>query len=495
MSSSFFVGNNDYCETTRSTSNMLERFQQDRHSVISLLKNDPDRLVSILWSVNSPVSKDDDCLFAMGKSLAVSIDDILSKTYNTSDSLTNFYICPQCKNMKRIIDFPRIKANDPFMLECGEKAGSYLTYNQNEIRQLYIVKENQPLSVTKALAHPGILELAKCSSASCPVPTNNQGRDFLNKISKMNYIGSDPFTNNMLINWYINDEIKFHFSNKFPNITTSLISFICNNEGYYLSDYNDIGIISSFQDYPEFLDNFEGKPSPTAKADDKSSISKSIVLGIIVQLFSVLHFLRKYDFSHGNPATTSLKFKKEVVSYISDGVHVTCPVALKLEDFRTSGCTVTSNNIRLYSKSIIADEVLKKKTIIPIVETNNYEGGNVTVYRLKDPIKYVKSKYLFLYMKHLGLPVYASSFDAYSFMIVLMCERAFYTSVMSDSKLKTFWKNMWISKEDFNIISERITNYHEKTTPIESLDVFKILTDINLRCDMIDFGWEKIRTF
>lgn len=487
MSSTFFQKDKDYCENTRSIDLMLDQFEKDRKSILKLLKENPKKLVEILWSNNSPVCKDDDCLFQMGKSMSLSIDDILEKKSSLCDSMFNYYICPQCKNMRRIIDFSKTGPDTSFILECGEKAGSSLYYNRVNISQLYLVLEKEPKSVKKAYLHPGIIELAKCSSAVCPLPTNKNGLDLLDKYSKMSYLGSDPFTNNILINWYLQEQISI------PNISENYISWVCNMKGYNLFGFPDIGLITSFQDFPSLLTN-TGKPSPTAKADDKTPISREVVLGIVVQLFAILHNLRKYDFSHGNPNTQALKFKNEPVSYITDGVHVTCPVNLILEDFQTSGCTVIENNIRLYSKSVVADEELKKRSYDPIIDNISVKN-NLTVYRLKDPTKYVKSSLLFMYMKHLGLPVYSASFDAYAFMSVLMSERSFYFTMMSDKILSKFWRNMWGSDEDYQKVEERIQNHHENIKPVTSSDVLKILSGVDLRCDMIDFGWNTIKTF
>ncbi len=409
MSGSFFIGDQDYSETTRNVDLMLEQFSKDRSKITNLLKTNPDTLVSTLWNYNSPISKDDDCLFQIGKSLSLSIADILEKKSDISDSMINYYVCPQCKNMKRLIDFKKTKEGEPFILECGEKAGSSLYYEEKDI-SLYLIKEKEPKSVKKAYQNPFLTDLAKCSSATCALPSNNSGLSMLNKYSQMEYLGSDKFTNNILINWYLNEQ------NNIPHIIEMFISFVCNNEGYNIYEYLDIGNINSFQEFPEFLET-TGKPSPTAKADDKTPISRDVVSSIIVQLFACLHSLRKFDFSHGNSSTDTLKFKNEPVSYIYEGVHVSSPVTLKLLDFSTSGCSVIreKEGLRLYSKSVVADEELKKKSYEPIINTVvlNKNEGNVTVYRLKHPSKSVKSTILFMYMKHLGLPIYSASFDAY----------------------------------------------------------------------------------
>jgi hypothetical protein len=494
MSASFFQGEKDYCESTRNTDLMLETFKKDRKTLLQLLKENPKKLTEVLWSSNSPICKDENCLFQMGKDLKLSMEDILGRELRKQticDSMSNLYICPQCKNMRRLIDFSKIKAGEPFLLECGEKAGTSLVYTNKSIGNTYLKYEKEPLAISKAYAHPQFLKLIQCSSASCSLPSAKDGAYELKKYAEMSYLSSDPFTNNMLINWYLQDEITF------PNIFTNFISWICNSTGYNLYEYLDISNINSFQEFPSFLTN-TGKPSPTAKADDKSPISLEIVRGIVVQLFAILHTLRKYDFSHGNPSTSALKFKKESVSYITHGVHVTCPITLKLTDFENAGCTILDNKVRLYSTSLIAEEQLKQKNFEFSIDTVELEGDTqqkVTIYRLKDPSKYFKSSVMFMYMKHLGLPVYAASFDAYAFMIVLLCERSFYSTLVADKTLSTFWRNMWVTNEDYTKIMDRISEYHEKTSMVTTNDVLKILADVNLRCDMIDFGWNLIRSF
>ncbi len=207
-------------------------------------------------------------------------------------------------------------------------------------------------------------------------------------------------------------------------------------------------------------------------------------------MFSILHYLRDYDFSHGNPNTKNIKFTKEVVSYIYDGVHISSPVTLKLLDFSTSSCTI-EKNLRLYSKNVVADEQLKNKTFTPILDTVNDE---VMVYKLKDPKKYPKAIVLYNYMKHLGLPIYSSSFDAYAFMIVLMSDKSFYVTFQKYDKLKNFWKNMWVNKEDFKKINERLENIHDEKISISYEDVLTLLNGLSLRCDMIENGWNLIKT-
>jgi hypothetical protein len=486
MSNAFFKGDEDYTEQTRCIDLMLEQFGKDRTKIITLLKHNPDLLVEKLWNTDSPICKDDDCLFQMGKTLSLSVEDILEKG-NACDSLANFYLCPQCKNMKRIIDLTgnkRTKPGEPFILECGEKAGASLYYEEKDISRLYLIKEKEPASVKKAYQNPKIKELARCSAASCALPDKDAGNKLLKKYSDIEYLGSDKFTNNMLINWYLNSEIKS------PNLNQMLISFVCNDIGYNLYEYSDIGKISNLQNYSELLQH-TGKPSPTAKADDKTPIHEEVVTGIIFQLFALLHNLRKYDFSHGNPSTNAIKFDKEPASYIYDSVHVSSPITLKLTDFSLSGCTV-DKKLRLYSKNVVADEELKKKNFTPILDTVDDE---IMVYRLKDPKKHIKSTVLYTYMKHLGLPIYSASFDAYAFMILLMSDKSFYSTCFNDKKLKTFWRNMWVYENDFQEINSKLEYIQEEKTFLDHNDILTILSGLSLRCDMIEHGWNLLKSF
>lgn len=498
MSSRFFKQNDDYCEKTRNISDMLNVFEQDRNLVLDYLKEDPTKLLDLLWKENSPICKDDTCLFKMGSFMKRSIDDVLSKKVETIDSHVNFYICPQCKNMRRIIDLQRVKAGEPFIIECGERAGQHLVYQEQKIDKLYNLYEKMPEIIKKAYSHPSISDILRCSSATCSSAKS------IDK-SEMSYLSSDPFTNGILINWYLQGE---------NGISKNWISWICNNRGYSLHDYYNIGTINNFQEFPKLLSN-SGNRSPTAKADDKSPIDKDVVLGIIVQLVAVLFNLRKYEFSHGDPCTENLKFSDEPMSYYLNGVHITSPVSLYLDGFNKSGCNVIQSSvqnklasltdnqskIRLYSKSVVADEEMKKRSFSPIVETRQDETLSESVnkanlvYILKDPIKHIKASTMFMYMKHLGLPIFSSSFDLYAFLIVLLSEKSFYYTLVSSTLLKDFWKKLWVNNDDFQKINDRLKDHHDKASTINSVKVLQMLADLRLRCDAIDFAWNMIKNF
>jgi hypothetical protein len=473
---------------------MLEQFKKDRNYIVNLLDIDINRLIMELWSPTSPICLDNKCLFNMGNSLREkSLEDRIEGNIVVNEGFINFYTCPQCKNMNRLIDYAKTQIGQPFYIECGSSVGQQLVVTETEISKLFILKESPPTAVARALKNPYITGLSKCSSGC------NEGNVCnVKNYGNVNYIGSDPYTNNLLINWFLSAKLS---ELGIPNVIKMHIGFVCNSNGYSLYEYPDIGRLRHLQEYPEYLENKE-RPSPTAKADDKVPISKTVVKCIIMQLFAVLHSMRKYDFSHGGPSSRSVLFKKEPCNYIYDGVHVQGPLTLKLCDLYQSGITI--GNSRLYNKSVIAEEELLKKPFQPIIDTvsvtpfsydRNKEASKITIYRLRDPSIHIQETLLFMYIKHLGLPIYQSSFDAYGFMITLMADRSFYTAVMNEDFMYLLWRGMWLP-EEFEIVQDKIQKLHNSPDPVTRVDkVLRFLAGFGLRCDMIEHGWNMIKTW
>ena len=484
----------DYINNNGNIDNMLSQFKKDRNYIVHLLDTDINRLIMELWSPSSPVCLDNKCLFNMGQTLkAHSLEDRIEGNIVVNEGYLNYYLCSQCRNMSRLIDSAKTPIGQPFYIECGSSAGQQLVVVESNIAKLFILKESPSPAVARALKNPFITSLNKCSSGC-----NSSDVCYVRDYKNMNYIGADPYTNNLLINWYLNNKLS---EQGIPNIIKMHIGFVCNNKGYCMYEYPDIGRLRHLQEYPEYLEH-KDRPSPTAKADDKVPISKNVVKGIIMQLFGVLHNLRKYDFSHGGASSRSVLFMKEPCSYLYDGVHVEGPLTLKLCDLYQAGITIGNN--RLYNKSVIAEEELLKKPFKPIIDSasitpfsfnKNVSREKITIYRLKDPVNNINEALLFMYIKHLGLPIYQSSFDAYGFMISLMADRSFYVSVMNDDSMYLLWRSMWLP-EEFETVQDKIQKLHNSPDPVTRVDkVLRFLAGFGLRCDMIEHGWNMIKTW
>ena len=460
--------NLDYCESTRNIDNMLSQFRSDRSRVTSLLQSNVQTLVNNLWGSDSLVCYDSKCLFNVGTSVPS-----LENSFETDrlHSISNFYVCPQCRNMRRLLDCNGKDVGKPFRIEHGSLTGSELILIETEVPKLYNVFSNKEI-IYKIISSSFYNQLRNCSD-TCTTSVD---------YGDIDYLGSDPFSNNLLINWYINDYLENLGIN---NVIKMYTGFVCGRKGYSLYEYPNIGRLRHLQDYPQYLSS-TNRPSPTAKADDKDPLAVETARGIVFQLYAVLHALSMIDFSHGGPSSRSILFKDEPCSYIYDGTHVESPITLKLCDLYYSGITI--GNTRLYNKSVIADEQIRRKPFKPIIDING------STYKLNDPTKNLTETILFMYIKHLGLPIYQSSFDLYGFMVTLMSDRSFYATVMSDEGLYELWKGMWDPSE-FDIIQAKMLKLHDSPDPMTRVDkVLRTLAGFNLKCEVLNLGWNYIKT-
>lgn len=480
--------NAEYLSECSMVDNMLIRFKKDRNYVLDLAENNINKLIIDLWTPASPVCFDDKCLFNMGRTQQIyTLEERIEGKNIVNETVLNYYTCPQCKNIKRLVDFDQTEIGKPFTIECGDLVGEQLVITETPIEKLFILNEDIPRTVSKVMENAHFKKLQHCSNAC------SENTCHIKEIK--NYIGCDSFTNNMLINFFLNKKLS---ELGIRNVIELYTSYVCSNKGYSLYEYPNIGRVRHLQEHSELLEN-TGRPSPTAKADDKVPINKDVVKGIIMQLFSTLHALRKYDFSHGGPSSRSLLFKNKEYKCMYDGVNIECPITLKICDLYHAGITI--GNSRFYNKSVIADEEILRKPLKPLVDNatitpfsfNKSESEKITIYRLKDPQKYFQEAMLFMYIKHLGLPIYQSSFDAYGFMISLMADRAFYATVMNNEECYLLWRGMWLP-EEFEKVQEKILKLHDSHDPVTRVDkTLRVLAGFGLRCDMVYHGWNQIK--
>lgn len=488
MSSCISINNAEYCEHTRNVDDMLSRFKFDREQIINLLITDYKNLIFILWSEQSPISVDRDCLCNMGQRIYnTNIEDRLNGKIIPNETLSNFYMCSQCRNMSRIIKLSKSSINNPFYIECGNSAGKMLILTKIHIDNLFIGITHFPsLNLISIIKDNPLISICEPKIKSYNSSISN---------NMVDYIGSDSYTNQILITWYLDYELS---KLGLPHICRMYTSFICGDDAYCLYENPDIGYICDFKKYPNLLNE-----QPTS-----ISLKSEIASEIIKQLFVTLHSLNKYDFSHGAPSSKSIIFSYEPCSYSYNNIYIDSPITLKLCNLSNSGITIKSidkspSMYRLYSKSIVADEEMKKipfKTLVDIIslslpgEDINFLE-KVTIYRLKNISNNLKESILYMYLKHLGVPLFQSSFDIYAFMVVLMSDYPFYSAVVSDKKLYALWKSLWLPQE-FIQVSSRIKLLHaQPNSTSEFYKVFNFISDFGLRCNILSSCWSQIQSW
>ena len=257
-------------------------------------------------------------------------------------------------------------------------------------------------------------------------------------------------------------------------------AFICKDKLYYLFEHSDIPTILNFQDHSDLLIiNKNISISDYILHPIKDTVIKNIILQLLI-LFKILN---KYDFVHGYPSSSSILFFNKPCSYKYEKFRVDSPITLKLTNFKYSSITV--NNTRYFPES--------DSNIDLIFDTNvntfnnliySLDNTNTTYYRISNLINY---NIINIYMKFSGIPLFNLSYDVYAFMIVLMSDYSFYTSVISNTFSYSLWKSMWILDE-FDKLTSYLSDFHSSYLSSSNPDdIFKMLSNFTLRFDILNF--------
>ena len=145
------------------------------------------------------------------------------------------------------------------------------------------------------------------------------------------------------------------------------------------------------------------------------------------------------------------------------------------------------------STNNIAPPVICSVTNNTCPDSTTYDlckARNITLYRLTNTTLDIYNA-----LRHIGFPLYVGSFDFYSFMISLMCDKPFFDAVFFDSKLYRLWSMMWLPEDLPNI--ERLIKEAHSIQINNNRAAANIVVDIIrgawLRCDITKYMWSLIK--
>jgi hypothetical protein len=493
----------DYSNLTRNIDSTLSLFCQDRNRIIEDLSKDPINLAKRMWTSESPISIDRECMCQMGRPFPKTIKERVEARPDLNLIMRRMYRCAGCNIMRRLYDIEKIEPGCSFKIECGRYRDKVFVVESMPISILSMNISSAPSKYLDLIQHES--NMKKCEPG-------------IFSLKKASFMGSDPYTNRLLVTWYADYILSLK---GLPHINRIHTAFVCQNEGYMLNETPDIGNLEAFSSYTPFSRVIQ-KPSVESTSylrmmDEPVIVMTSdTIIHILKELLSTLRLLHKYDFSYGGVDSDSLVFYAERSAYHYDGINVNCDFTLKLNDLRNCGITVKSESpngnqrfqLRLYHLSELAESQIEAVPFIPMISTVSLKDASASQISSQSGAEYYvytiggkggmggnmnKSKFdmLFSYMQHLGIPLYQSSFDIYSFMILLMSNRAFYGGVSEDATLFDIWKSMWVPSE-FNDINISMRDFHEYET-ISKLDIIKFLSKYRLRCDINNKLWQSLQ--
>lgn len=412
----------DFCDQTKGVDNLLYRYQEDREEVMSLAFSNPLELVEFLWKDQSLLCRDEEC------------------KCNLRDAKT-FFSCSQCKNILKLVDVKKGTVDRPFVIQCGGLTGKTLIVKSFQVGDVYLKED------TCALSRVSFYKKQYSKLEQCGTPEVKL------------CVSGDPFTVETLVSWAVERLLK---ESGLPHVDKLYTSFVCGAAGFQLKEHTE-----SVE--PDFF-------------------TPGVVKSVLKQLVAVLKKLSEISFSHGNPV--SLKFVNEPVSYLFDGVVISGPLTLRLTNFSKS--SVTLNGTHFFSEdfktelcastNMFTPEMFKEQVVSAFCSATPDSSCRTevpVVYRLTS-----RGAEVLRAVRHLGFPLYAGSFDFYSFLLSLMLKKGFRQTVLSDTELHKFWSKLW-SEQDLLEVERQLET---ETSPL------KVMLRKTLRCDALEHAWNLIKT-
>jgi hypothetical protein len=316
------------------------------------------------------------------------------------------------------------------------------------------------------------------------------------------YSTLSPISNYVCISSFIHNKLS---KNHFPTIPLFEWAYQCNKNTIVIENYPNLGVgtLSNLLLKPEF-NNLQ--VSPTAKKNQALSIKFNVVISILKQLVSTLHFLNNYGFSHGSPTLKYISFSYKPTHYKYEGADIISPITINLIPSYNASINI-DKNIRIFNKNYLdiytdcSMPIEKIDYFIGHKNTVDYQVPLTIIPMMKEldenlilgyKIGFKKNTFIDLKIKR-GIDFF-QSFDFYMFICSLLTEEAFYSTFIEHRELSSIWYNIWKSSE-YEKITEvlRVFRSRETTETVSFEEIYESITNFTLREDAIDYFWNSIK--
>ncbi len=299
----------DCCDSNRGADKLFNNYKKNIDFIYNLIINNPDKLIEVMWTQESPFCIDTNCRCCMGEG-----------------DRRSAFSCSQCKNIGKIKDFR--KSDLTFKIQCGTNTGKQMIILPHQISNLFMCYDNKNYEQYYTIQN-------------CVIAQNTK------------FIQSDPFTNRILLMSAIN---KIFRDKKLPHTINFYTAFVCGNKGYSMLEDPTIGSLDNLHMISEYHTK-----------DMYSPLSCKITKTIITQLIITLNELSHINFSHGNPSIESLAFGSEHVLYKYEGINVSGDITLKIVNFWKSSATFS--NTRYFTNETRSELHLDCNILFPKIQT------------------------------------------------------------------------------------------------------------------------------
>lgn len=348
----------DYCEKVHNIDDLFTKFDRERNHFITLVNTDPNQLVDRIWSKDSLISVDRGCLFQMGRhNCGLLKTRIESNGHPLNPMIRKLYACSSCVHLNRLKELSRQNFQLPFHIESGELKGKKLVLIDKEVHRLHF-------------------------------SLNNQSMNMINKVGNIAFFGSDSYTNDLLINWYLD---WFTTSYDMPTIQHYYTSFVCGNHGYHLTDV--------------------------------TSKERPDIDTVLLQLVSTLHLLRHIELIFNQIDKSTILFVDEPFNYQYQDLQMSGKVCLKLAGFQHASITIRIDTSTLspegdqYARFFNDSGISSLRQLIQPLKSQ--KGESCDIYRLPRGISLTYLQ-LQTHLSSMGLFHYYPAIELYLLLFVLV---------------------------------------------------------------------------
>lgn len=362
--------------------------------------------------------------------------------YDSHLTLKSSNMCSQCFDFSLLVELSDYQIGTAFRIQCGKYEGKLLVAEIDESVNPKIMYSSHIKSNLEYLFNY-FTSFKACDST---LDWNTE------------WLALDNFSNKILCNIVLQNII----SNKIVTLQTA---FICAKDGYIMYDEPNIGFFDGLYEFSDFFVNKNFKPK--------------IVRDILIQICEILETLKAHNFCHNNGTINSLRFdlKDESINVL-------------LSDFEYSA--INFGNLRIYGTNKRSELYVKNEPFIPDIKIKDHtETCNPeATYKFN-----TESGKQIINLRRLGIPIYNTSFDLYSFLISLCAQTPFYNTIILDSKLHKIWQSIW-TDNDLKIINYRLSELHKNNIiDVEIEKITEILSSLTLKCDFLSFLSTSLKEF
>jgi hypothetical protein len=380
------------------------------------------------------------------------------------------------------------------------KKGSTETFNVKLPGEDYILKKR----ILKSLSIK--------SSTDAPVSLRGiRGKDqflqfcgYPDDIKDLVYVGSDVFTNEVLVSILVNKIYDYYgepngLSGYTRHYGSSICEFARNRYGLNFIEYANYGNIPMFiRDFPEVTSVISESQFGTFRQSEEFvediALSDYTIIDMVKQVVSNLHLLQTYgQFNHGSMTVTNVVVRSEAVQFEYNGVQVNSRFKYMISDYGYSAVSINleqeSSDIenypsgyepkffRFYNRSGSAEKIL---TLFPFKPSVEIDVDGVT-FTVDSPAAIDNLSQI----RHLGIP-YHRSWDTMTFLVsLLMLPEVFYTVFRSPYLKSVLWDSI-VPLEDSSVLYKDIKNSVIARSEPNITNVVRILKGRKIKCNMTD---------